>query len=102
MVSLVRRVLPDDDVVLLTVLFAAVVVKFRLSTQHQPASDSVGDITSDHSFPDENRRQQNRYSAKPLAVKDKAPGPNLLEQLVERFDILWQQGRGPKWTAWLE
>ena len=82
-VSLVRRVLPYDDVVLLTVLFAAVVAKFRLSTQYQPATDSVEDVTSDHSFPEENRRQQNRYAAEPLALTDKAPGPNRLDQLIE-------------------
>jgi hypothetical protein len=35
-------------------------------------------------------------------VTEKDPAADRLEQLVDQFDSLWQQGSGPKWTAWLE
>jgi serine/threonine protein kinase/formylglycine-generating enzyme required for sulfatase activity len=35
-------------------------------------------------------------------VTEKDPAADRLELLVDQFDALWQQGSGPKWTAWLE
>ncbi len=34
-------------------------------------------------------------------MTEKDPAADRLEQLVDQFDALWQQGSGPKWNEWL-